>query len=245
MPAIALALGFLACAGHGLRTQQPQSNSCLTSLAKLLTTVQQPTAAWQAAGSGLPSHHRYPQSALRHARRAGTVKLDGLLQAFDLMPLMGCFKEVDVDACLEKVDPWLFVDQNGQMTISDAAKAGLQGGTIATLGAISTFLFRKSEIKDRLKCIYCEGSGQITCGRCAGQSAAGCETCSSAGTVVCINCQGSGRAIPEDLFRRLGDSEQGFNEDDLIGLFDELPAKSQLATTTTNKATLPAAPDAD
>jgi len=202
-------------------------------------TAKQPTLAWQAVGPAPPTH-LFPQSQLAHARRAGTVKLDGLFQVFDLMPLVDCFKATDLDACLEEVEPWLFVDQNGQMTISAAAQAGFSGGTIATLGALASFLFRKSEVKDRLKCIYCNGSGRITCGRCGG---AGCENCGSAGSVVCINCQGSGRAIPEDFLRRLGDSEQGFNEDDLIGLFDELPSGGAPATTTTNKAAAPTTSD--
>lgn len=89
-----------------------------------------------------------------------------------------------------------------------------------------------AQVKDRLKCTYCDGTGQITCGRCFGakvielrdpSAAEGmvrheCGTCEGTGTVVCINCQGSGVQVPEDILQKLGDSEVGFTEDDYIGL---------------------------
>ena len=40
--------------------------------------------------------------------------------------------------------------------------------------------------------------------------------------MVCINCQGSGLNVPDDFVQALGDTEQGFSEDDYIGLFDEV-----------------------
>jgi hypothetical protein len=54
-----------------------------------------------------------------------------------------------------------------------------------------------------------------------------CSTCDATGTVTCINCQGTGRVVPEDLFQRLGDEEEGFTEDDYIGLFDEVIEKKK------------------
>lgn len=89
-----------------------------------------------------------------------------------------------------------------------------------------------AQVKDRLKCTYCAGTGQITCGRCFGAKMIElrdpsapdgvlrheCGTCESTGTVVCINCQGSGVQVPEDILQKLGDSEVGFTEDDYIGL---------------------------
>jgi hypothetical protein len=75
-------------------------------------------------------------------------------------------------------------------------------------------------VKERLKCVYCDGSGEIMCGHCLGtgmvsyMDAEGtlrlgerCENCEGTGTVVCINCQGSGLSVPEDFLQILGDQE--------------------------------------
>lgn len=97
---------------------------------------------------------------------------------------------------------------------------------------VSTRPSNTAQVKDRLKCSYCQGSGQITCGRCYGAKLLeirdptaedgllreACRTCEGTGTVVCINCQGSGVQIPEDFLQKLGDSEVGFTEEDYIGL---------------------------
>ena len=102
------------------------------------------------------------------------------------------------------------------------------------VGTVISTLVKKDQVKDRLKCSYCDGDGKILCGVCFGtgsvrikdgdgewQSVA-CTNCEATKEVVCINCQGSGLTVPDDFIRKLGDSEVGFSEDDYIGLFDEV-----------------------
>eukprot|EP00908_Phaeocystis_cordata_P016954 Transcript_28273.p1 GENE.Transcript_28273~~Transcript_28273.p1 ORF type:complete len:185 (-),score=48.58 Transcript_28273:256-810(-) len=129
----------------------------------------------------------------------------------------------------------------------------LQVGAVGTL--VATFI-KRDQVKDRLKCVYCDGTGIIQCGKCLGSSQlafqdaatgvinyAGCGYCEASGSVVCINCQGSGLNVPDDFVQALGDSESGFSEDDYIGLFDEVKfpdaskQSSPLATVVNNLAT--------
>ena len=66
-------------------------------------------------------------------------------------------------------------------------------------------MIKKEEVKGRLKCNYCNGSGQIVCGHCLGQGqkkyflesatiydgstvqAMACDNCEQTGTVVCMS----------------------------------------------------------
>ena len=36
------------------------------------------------------------------------------------------------------------------------------------MGTVISTLVKKDQVKDRLKCVYCGGSGTIQCGACAG-----------------------------------------------------------------------------
>ena len=47
------------------------------------------------------------------------------------------------------------------------------------------------------------------------------------------DCQGSGLNVPDEFVQALSDLENGFSEDDYIGLFDEVkfPEKEQKAPT--------------
>ena len=104
------------------------------------------------------------------------------------------------------------------------------------IGTVIAAQFKKEEVKGRLKCVYCDGTGQIECGHCFGTSrlsymddsgavvlGANCDNCEMTGNVVCINCQGSGLSVPDDFLQVLGDDDVGFTEEDYIGLFDETP----------------------
>jgi len=178
----------------------------------------------------------------RHGRAA-------MLEAFDLLPVVDCLKLDDMDtvnACMDKLTPWLEIAQGGEVTFSQAAVNGFIGGSVGVVGTVISTMIKKEEVKDRLKCVYCDGSGQILCGHCLGlryvrgTDAQGapinvkCPNCEGTGTVVCINCQGSGMSVPEDFFQVMGDPEVGFTEEDYIGLFDEAPIP---------KAQPPAVPD--
>jgi DnaJ-class molecular chaperone len=143
--------------------------------------------------------------------------------------------------------------------LSNSAQSGLTGGAIATMGVIFVALIRKQEVKDRLRCMYCDGTGQIACGACLTTgyrqttSPSGevtkvmCSVCEGRNTVMCINCQGSGKTVPDEIFQRLGDEEQGFSEDDYLGLAElqqqakeNLEAKEAAAVL---KETVPTAED--
>ena len=162
----------------------------------------------------------------RHPRRSGDARM-----IFDreLMPLIECAKLgmdsgslPDYNMCVENVAKWAQVN-NGQLVMSEAAIAGFIGGTVGTLGTAATALFKRKEVKDRLTCMYCDGTGRILCGKCLG-APAGCDQCDKAAkgpTVRCINCQGSGMSVPDELLQILGDDEAGgFSEADLLGLID-------------------------
>jgi len=161
-----------------------------------------------------------------------------MLEAFDLLPVIDCLRldnQDAVNACMDGLQPWLEIAEDGAVVLQPGAISGFIGGTVGVLGTIVSTMIKKEEVKDRLKCVYCDGSGQIICGHClasrevATTDAKGnvvwetCENCEGTGTVVCINCQGSGMSIPEEFFQMMGDPEVGFTEEDYIGLFDETP----------------------
>jgi len=248
----------MACAGHGrriekaakhvkdnlyeqelnspwlaqLRHQQSRERAGFDTSLKALSALllaSGSAAAWQAPHLGLLTSSCLP--ATRRSLRVGSVKL--LL--YDLDVLVKCAQAGswdNVKSCVAAAEPWLGINEQGQITITAQAAGGGLAGSIGVLGTLAAFKMRQGEIKDRLKCIYCEGSGRITCGRCLSKGIftdkdgvqSECANCASMGSVVCINCQGSGRSIPEDILRRLGDEEQGISDGDLIGLFDQLPA---------------------
>jgi len=183
-----------------------------------------------------------------------------MLEAYDLLPVIDCLKESAdwdaVDACMQRFEPWLSVSESSGVSFSDNAINGFIGGTVGVVGTVAATLIKKSQVKDRLKCTYCDGTGQITCGVCLGRGTANvlndkgewvmtkCTNCEGTGTVVCINCQGSGMAVPEDFLQVLGDSEMGFSDEDYIGLFDEVKfptvePKSETLTEMVNETSQP------
>ena len=102
----------------------------------------------------------------------------------------------------------------------------LSGKRVGVIGTVVAAQIKKGEVKERLKCVYCDGGGQIVCGHCLGTGVVSsmddkgnlvvskCGNCESTGTVVCINCQGSGLSVPDDFLQVLGDEEVGFTEED-------------------------------
>ena len=152
------------------------------------------------------------------------------------MPIVDCLKLPDVDAvnaCIDSLSPWLQIDATrATRQFSANAINGFIGGTVGVVGTVLATQKKKAEVKDRLTCVYCGGSGTIKCGTCAGtgsllaegvtefhEGAAtqACGTCEGTSHVVCINCQGSGLNIPDDFLQKLGDAEAGFTDDDYIG----------------------------
>jgi len=165
-----------------------------------------------------------------------------MLEAFDLIPVMDCLKLDGIDAveqCMDKLEPWLAINEGGDVAFSLNAVNGFIGGSVGVIGTVISTMIKKEEVKDRLKCPYCAGSGQILCGHCLSSGTVSyqkedgsfatqpCSNCEQTGSVVCINCQGSGISVPEEFFSALGDEEVGFTEEDFIGLFDDKPLPSR------------------
>lgn len=154
------------------------------------------------------------------------------------MPVVDCLKLDGMDAvqqCMDNIKPWMEITDDGELNFSLNAVNGFIGGSVGVVGTVVSTMLKKKEVKDRLKCSYCEGSGQILCGHCLGSGTLSvmgadgvltsmqCPNCEGTGTVVCINCQGSGLSVPDEFLQVLGDEEVGFTEQDYIGLFDEAP----------------------
>lgn len=173
-----------------------------------------------------------PSGAVRRRSRSPLM-----FEAYDLVPVMDCLKLPDIDtvnACFDTLSPWLQLTDEGDVVFSQNAMNGFIGGSVGAVGTVVATMIKKSQVKDRLKCPYCDGSGIIACGICLGSSRlasqtadgvltySGCANCESSGSVVCINCQGSGLNVPDDFIQALGDSEAGFTDEDYIGLFDEV-----------------------
>jgi len=180
-----------------------------------------------------------------------------MLEAYDLVPVVNCLKSGStadaVQACFDTISPWFAITDEGDVVFSEAARAGFTGGTIGVLGTVISTFIKRDEVKDRLKCPYCGGSGFIPCGTCCGRgtlmildSAEGeeprwreepCPDCEGTGDILCINCQGSGVSVPEEFLQKLGDTETGFTEEDWIGLFDEVkfPTVDRPAATPTDE----------
>ena len=142
----------------------------------------------------------------------------------DLLPIVDCLKLDNMDAvqvCMDRLEPWLELTETGDINFSLNAVNGFIGGTVGVIGTVIAAGIKKDQVKERLQCVYCEGSGQIMCGHCLGtgkisyyNEALGelvlgetCPNCEGTGTVVCINCQGSGMSVPDDFLQVLGDEE--------------------------------------
>ena len=180
------------------------------------------------------------------ARGARAASVD-MIEAFDLFPVMECLKLASMDqvqTCMDyTLEPWMSINDDGDVSFSLNALNGFIGGSVGVIGTVVSTLIKKEQVKDRIKCTYCNGSGQIVCGHCLGTGIVSsfaedgtlmsgpCQNCEGSGTVVCINCQGSGMSVPDDFLQVLGDEEVGFTEEDYIGLFDETPIPGKPMTT--------------
>ena len=167
----------------------------------LLVASLQPSWQWSLSSGPLP----HSSGRLSHCSGVGGGSClrrssDAMMfEAYDLAPVVGCLQSPDMDAvqvCLDNFSPWLQITDGGEVIFSDKAIAGFIGGSVGVVGTVIATLFKRDEVKDRLKCTYCAGTGQITCGRCFGSGTVSmngqsetCPTCEGTGTVVCINCQ--------------------------------------------------------
>ena len=173
-------------------------------------------------------------SRTRTANRCGgDVRV---LEAYDLIPVVECLKGDNMDAvqmCMDNIAPWMEFNADGNLAFSLDAVNGFIGGSVGVMGTVcaaseahhvqfcpptsvlqvAATMVKKNQVKDRLKCLYCDGSGQIVCGHCLGtrvlditaedgtSSKQVCPNCEGTATVVCINCQGSGLSVPDGFLQ--------------------------------------------
>ena len=69
-----------------------------------------------------------------------------------------------VEQCMDNLEPWLAINDEGDVAFSLNAVNGFIGGSVGVIGTVISTMIKKEEVKDRLKCPYCAGSGQILCG---------------------------------------------------------------------------------
>lgn len=54
-------------------------------------------------------------------------------------------------------------------------------------------------MQEKRRCIYCEGTGYLTCGSCVGLGASGagelCANCAGTGRVMCTSCLCTGKKL--------------------------------------------------
>ena len=57
----------------------------------------------------------------------------------------------------------LQVTDEGDVVLSQGAINGFLGGSVGAVGTLIATLVKRDQVKDRLKCPYCEGTGIIQC----------------------------------------------------------------------------------
>ncbi|KAL4422717.1 hypothetical protein ABPG75_008914 [Micractinium tetrahymenae] len=75
-----------------------------------------------------------------------------------------------------------------QLAEVDPIVASFCGGGVGVLTALLIVEANNAKMQEKRRCIYCEGTGYLTCGSCVGMGA-------SAGGELCANCAGTGRVM--------------------------------------------------
>ena len=87
------------------------------------------------------------------------------------MPVIDCLRLDDMDKvqmCMDALEPWMVLDNIGGIKFTESAVNGFIGGSVGVVGTVIAAQVKKDQVKGRLKCNYCEGTGQILCGHCLG-----------------------------------------------------------------------------
>jgi hypothetical protein len=172
--------------------------------------------------------------SMAHARsvRAGYPKA---IAFYEMQDTLQCLLDT---SCYATKTPWFQLSDSFEATWGPRVVDGVTGGSFGVI-AVLFFLRRKQDdIEEALDCVYCEGTGRMTCGKCLaiGSRVEDCSLCEGTGKVQCINCGGSGRTIPDELLQTLGDREDGLQHSDLatptMELFIEKVKKKRQAVGT-------------
>jgi hypothetical protein len=65
-----------------------------------------------------------------------------------MVPLLKCLDEADVKACMQTLNPWLTITQDGRVLLSEAAGAAFIGGTVGVVGTMVTALMKRDQVTE-------------------------------------------------------------------------------------------------
>ncbi|EFN51315.1 hypothetical protein CHLNCDRAFT_55274 [Chlorella variabilis] len=87
-----------------------------------------------------------------------------------------------------------------QLAQVDPIVASFCGGGVGVLTALLIVELNNSKMQEKRRCIYCEGSGYLTCGNCVGTGVSGgegamCANCAGTGKVMCTSCLCTGKKL--------------------------------------------------
>jgi len=96
-----------------------------------------------------------------------------------------------------------------QLAQVDPIVASFTGGAVGVIAALFAVEYHNVKEQERQACVYCSGSGYLTCAACSGKriidpaSSQPCSTCSATGKVMCTSCLCTGRLLVTEHDPRL------------------------------------------
>ncbi|PRW32857.1 hypothetical protein C2E21_8129 [Chlorella sorokiniana] len=85
-----------------------------------------------------------------------------------------------------------------QLAQVDPIVASFCGGGVGVLTALLIVEANNAKMQEKRRCIYCEGTGYLTCGNCVGRGLSGaevCANCAGTGKVMCTSCLCTGKKL--------------------------------------------------
>ncbi|KAL4857373.1 Protein ORANGE-GREEN [Chlorella vulgaris] len=85
-----------------------------------------------------------------------------------------------------------------QLAQVDPIVASFCGGGVGVLTALLIVEINNAKMQEKRRCIYCEGSGYLTCGTCVGcgtLESGSCANCAGTGKVMCTSCLCTGKKL--------------------------------------------------
>lgn len=85
-----------------------------------------------------------------------------------------------------------------QLAEVDPIVASFCGGSVGVLTALLIVEVNNAKMQAKRRCIYCEGTGYLTCGTCVGSGVSEgglCANCAGTGKVMCTSCLCTGKKL--------------------------------------------------
>lgn len=85
-----------------------------------------------------------------------------------------------------------------QLAEVDPIVASFCGGSVGVLTALLIVEANNTKMQTKRRCVYCEGTGYLTCGCCVGRGAVAgtlCANCAGTGKVMCTSCLCTGKKL--------------------------------------------------